>query len=336
VFDSTETFTRRLETVPILETVSPGTGFDFGITVTLSPGYHWVLAQIRYPADERFSNNTTTLLRRVGGPALVLSEVLCYPADGCPQFVEFYNAGPAPVDINGYLLRDKSHGFTTVTSLPLSIPPGGFIAVTPDAAELVRFFPSTPAGSALQHEGTWPALNRTGTAGVADSVVLADPLSLTVAAVDYPPVGTDYRGRSLERIDMYPSGLYAAWVLSNDPSGASPGRSHNRALFGPPPPGTVGVSPRTFSPYSGETISVAVNSAVGVRVVAGIHDTSGHRLAELGATTVSPAVFVWDGTGAGGEPVPPGLYIVVCEFYSESGARLDTRKVVVGCGRSRS
>jgi hypothetical protein len=134
---------------------------------------------------------------------------------------------------------------------------------------------------------------------------------------------------------MYTSVPPAAWVLSSDPAGASPGRSHNRALFGPPPAGTVVVSPRTFSPYNGETISVAVNSTGGVRVVAGVHDAGGHRLAELGTAVVFPAVFVWDGTGACKDPVPPGLYIVVCEFYSDSGIRLDTRKVVVGCGRVR-
>ena len=78
-----------------------------------------------------------------------------------------------------------------------------------------------------------------------------------------------------------------------------------------------------------------MNTTGGARVVAGIHDSRGRRLAELGSATVSPAVFVWDGRGAGGDPVPPGLYIVVCEFYSVSGVRLDTRKVVVGCGRSR-
>ncbi len=335
IFDSTESSRLVVETVVFTETIEPGTGFVFGITVQLSPGYHWVLARLRLAADERTGNNTTTLVRRVGGPALILSEVLCYPADGCPQFVELYNAGVAPVDINGFLLRDKSHGYTVVTSQACSIPPGGFIAVTPDAGELVRCFPSMPAGTALQHEGTWPALNRTGSAGLADSVVLADRLSLIVAAVDYPPVGADHKGRSLERIDMYTSGLYAAWVLSNDPSGASPGRSHNRALFDPPPAGTVGVSPRTFSPYAGETVTVAVSSTEGVRVVAGIHDTLGHRLAELGTSTVSPAVFVWGGMGAGGDPVPPGLYIVVCEFFSESGVRLDSQKVVVGCGRDR-
>jgi hypothetical protein len=91
------------------------------------------------------------------------------------------------------------------------------------------------------------------------------------------------------------------------------------------------VSPRTFSPQSGATITIAVNSAAGTRTVAGVHDSRGFRISELGTALESPSVFVWDGGADDGQRVAPGLYIVVVEFYAGSGVRLDTRKVVVGC-----
>jgi hypothetical protein len=315
--------------------LSPGEGEGIAIEVVLSPGYHWLTATVRYDADERRHNDRLTLLRRVGGPRLLVSEILCYPTDDCPQFVELYNAGPAPIDMAGFQLRDRSHALTTITTAPVTVEPGGYVAVTPDAAGLRRYFPSAPVDRLLEHGGTWPTLNRTGSAGVSDSVVVTDALSLPVDAVSYPPVDSDYRGRSLERIDLYVGRTTQTWVLSPDPPGASPGRPGSRSLFAPPAPGSMEVTPRTFSPWSGETTTISVDAPDGIRVVLSVYDVEGRRLAELGGAIAFPAVFVWDGRHSGGSRLVPGLYIVVCESFSAAGDRIATRKVVVGCGRRR-
>jgi hypothetical protein len=315
------------------ERMSPGAVTTFAIGVVLSPGYHWLLARIDYAADERSFNDQLVLLRRVGGPTLLVSEILCYPRDDCPQFVELFNAGLGAVDIDGFKLRDRSHDFTTVTTVDFAVPPGGYVVVTPDAAALCRYFPAAPCGSVVEHEGTWPTLNRTGSAGVSDSVVLADALELPVDAVGYPPIDSDYKGRSLERVDLFEGRTSQTWVLSEDPAGASPGRRNRRSLFAPPAPGSMEVWPRTFSPFSGETMTVAIDAEPGIRVVVGVYDVEGRRLAELGSATAFPAVFVWDGRDATGRRLVPGLYILACESYAETGERVATRKLVVGCGR---
>jgi hypothetical protein len=95
------------------------------------------------------------------------------------------------------------------------------------------------------------------------------------------------------------------------------------------------VTPRTFSPWSGETVTVSIDSSGETRVVVGVYDVEGRRLVELGTAAVFPAVFVWDGRHSGGRRMLPGLYLVVCELFSPDGVKLATHKVVVGCARGR-
>jgi hypothetical protein len=97
------------------------------------------------------------------------------------------------------------------------------------------------------------------------------------------------------------------------------------------------VAPNPFSPYDGSTTTISVNpSASDVRAVVSVFDVNGRRLADLGSAVSFPAVFVWTGTDTEVRPVAPGLYIVACEFFSLSGERIVTEKVVVGCGRNGS
>jgi hypothetical protein len=334
LWDSTEVSLSLLDRFNNTDAVAPGDGSTLSTAVTLTPGYHWLDVSIDYPGDERAGNDVVALLRRVGGPRLLVSEVLSYPADGCPQFVELFNAGGQSVSVAGFKLRDKSHSLTTITAVSLEIPPGGYLVVTPERDALLRCFPTAPADFVVQHAGTWPTLNRTGSGGESDSVVVADPLSLPVDAVVYPPVDAEYKGRSLERVDLFGGRPVQTWVLSIDPSGASPGRRNERSLLDAPDPGALHVTPRTFSPFAGQTMTASIDAADGFRAVVGVYDVEGRRVTELGSSTVFPAVFVWDGRGANGRLLAPGFYIVVCEMYAGSGGRATAHKVVVGCGQT--
>jgi hypothetical protein len=312
--------------------IVPGGEFEFTVSVILSPGYHWLVADVDFLGDERPANNRVVLVRRVGGPALLVSEVLCYPAGDCPQFVELFNAG-TDVDISGFKLRDRSHSPAVVTTRSVTIPAHGYAVITPDAGALEACFPGARNGIIVEHGGTWPTFNRTGSGGVSDSVIFTDALTLPVDAVAYPPVGTDHVGRSLERVDLFPGRVTQTWVLSRDPSGASPGRPNERSLFAPPVSGDVDVTPRTFSPFDGETLTVSVDAEPGMMVAVTVYDVEGRRVTALGSASAFPAVFVWDGRGDGGRGLLPGLYIVVCEMFASDGSRSASRKTVVGCGR---
>lgn len=334
VWDSTSTSVHLCEQLSNIGSIQPEACADLSASLSLWFGHHWIIVRVFYGPDERPHNNTIELLRRVGGPRLVVSEVLSYPRGECPQFVELYNAGLEAEFIRGCKLRDKSHSPAVVTVDSIAVPPGGLLVVTPDKVSILSYFPNLPPECLVEHEGSWPTFNRSGSGSVSDSVVFMDAFSLPIDAVGYPPVGSEDRGRSLERVDLYSGPPSPTWVLSNDPSGASPGRPGDRALFAPPPVGSVAIAPNPFSPYDGSTATISVNPSMpDVRAVISVFDVNGRKLSDLGSATHFPAVFIWTGTDADGRLLPPGLYVVTCELFTLSGESVVTEKVVVGCGR---
>jgi len=303
-------------------------------TVPLAGGYHWLEGRVGLAGDERAWNDAVTLVRRVGGPDVLVSEILSSPPDGCPQFVELFNAGPHDVPLAGFKLRDSARSPVTITRAPAAIESGGFVVVTPDASVLQQYFPDLPPERVIEHGGTWPSFNRSGTGAVSDSAVITDSLSIPIDAVGYPPVGSGEGGRSLERVDLYRGLRRHSWVLSCDVRGATPGRPNGRALYDPPVPGTVDVRPRVCATYDGDVITVSVDPSGEPECVrARVFDVEGRPVADLGGAEVFPAVFLWDGRDRNGRLVPPGLYVVVCESFAESGQRMAAERVVVGCGR---
>jgi len=308
--------------------IDTGSSQSFSIPAALAEGYHWLAFEARYPADERAHNDALSLLRRVGFPPVLVSEVLSYPPPGCPQFVEVYNAGAAPVVIDGWGLGDRSHDPVTVTPGPASVDPGAFVVFTPEAAALAAHF-RVAGERVFEVDEKWPTFNRTG-GEIADSVVLVDGLGLVVDAVSIPAVPSAAAGRSLERVDLYRSAERATWVLSTDPAGATPGRAGDRALLSPPPAGSVVVRPNPFFPSEG-VMTVAIDAEDAERAVASVFDARGRRVADVGVATAFPAVLVWNGRDESGRVVLPGLYVLACRIDGRAGSRVV--KEVIGCGR---
>jgi len=299
-------------------------------SIPLGDGYHWLSARSSYELDERASNDTLRLVRRVGGPKLLVSEVLSDPAGDCPQMVELFNFGDGPVSVGGFHLRDKAGTTAAVSSGSVLIPPGGYLALTSDRSTLLLCHPGAP--DAAETLGSWPRLNRTGSL-VADSVIVSDRFRLQIDAVAYPPQPSSARGVSLERVDLYPRPGGPTWLLSQAPSGASPGRGHDRALTEPATQ-TVEVHPAVFAPYDGESLIVTVSPAPETsHVRASVYDIGGRVVAELGAATSFPAVFVWSGRTEGGDIAAPGHYIVACAFRGQDGSPAGSERVVIGCAR---
>jgi hypothetical protein len=304
-----------------------GTG-TLAVPLSLDAGYHWIAVAAHYAPDERAHNDALVLLRRVGTPALLVSEVLSSPAPGCPQFVEVYNAGVEPVAIGGWGLRDRSHDPVVVAGEGVTLSAGAFAVFTPDPAALGARFDTAP-GVVHGVDAAWPAINRTG-GEVADSVVIVDALGLPVDAVGVPGVPTAAVGRSLERVDLYRGGLGVTWVLSREPGGASPGRLGERVLLSPPPAGAVVVSPNPFIPGDG-VMTVALDAPGAARAVVSVFDARGRRIAAVGVSAAFPAVLVWNGRDDSGREVAPGLYVLACEIVTGGTTRVV--KEVIGCGR---
>jgi hypothetical protein len=309
--------------------IAPGAVEEVDVTLPLSGGYHWIRARLSFDRDERADNDAVVLVRRARRLAVMVSEVWSAPREGCPQFVELYNAGGDPVVVTGWRLRDTRARAVPLDGDSLVIASRGWLAVSANAEELRGCVPA--AGVVAGVDGSWPSFNKSGDA-VADSVVVSDRYGIAVEAVAYPGLASGVSGRSLERVDLYPGTPGAVWRLSPSLAGCSPGLPNEASLYAPPPGGEIDVSPNPFAPASGDVLRIAV-SADGVvsRVSVAVFDVNGRRVANVGSAGAVPVVFLWDGRDASGAPVRPGIYVVTCEIVMGDGSRGAVLKAVVGC-----
>lgn len=332
--DSTGSGTTTLAESIVTSALAAGDSVRADLTADLTPGDHWLLAAVTLDGDERPENDRVALRRRVGASPVVVSEIMSAPRSGCPEYVELFNTGAVPYDLARHRIRDAAGSGGLIASGPAEIPPGAFAVLTGDEEALLACFEGLESGSVVEVEGAWPSLNQTGSAGVADSVVILDAESIPVERVGYPPQPPDTRGRSLERVDLFPGAGPHAWVLSLDERGGSPGERSPLSRGVPAKGGGVTVSPNPFDPYRGGVLVVSVPERKGTeRVVVEAFDIAGRRVAEIGTARVLPSTLVWDGRDSAGRPVLPGVYVIACEFFPVTVGSRYVEKVVVGCGR---
>ncbi len=332
--DSTEMGTPLVVSRDIPGTIVAGDSAAVEFEIELAEGYHRVYACAVYTGDERAENDTTRMFRRVGRSPVLVSEVMSHPKPGCPEYVELFNAGWTPYELTGHWIRDDSHEPQMIASTPRAIPPGGFIVLTPDSGGLMACFTSLRSDAVLEIEGQWPSLNQTGSGKEADSVIVLDPSFVPVDRVAYPPQPSATGGRSLERVDLFSGAGPHTWVLCGADAGGSPGERSPNSRSAPPEGERVTVSPNPFDPLRQEgLIAVIPRRKETERVVVAVFDLNGYRVVDLGSTAVLPSTFIWDGANAEGRTVPPGIYILACEFFSLTTGSRRVEKVVVGCGR---
>jgi hypothetical protein len=302
----------------------------------LDEGYHFLSVVSSLSGDERPGNDTLSITVRCGSPPVSVSEVMSYPSGDCVQYVELFNAGGGEIDVRRWKLRDSSHAPALVTNDSAVLAPGGYLVLTSDEDALLACFPSLDADRVVGLAGNWPYLNHTGSNGPADSVLVYDFAGLLVDGVSFPPQQSEDRGRSLERVDVYPGGGEHVWMLSQGVSGGTPGERNSVTLARPPEGPRVNVSPNPIE-LGGERMIIEVPGRDGVvQVTADIFDLDGVRIRGLGSAGILPCVFVWDGRDDDGEPVMPGLYVLACVYRYEGRSGKSVERVVVGCGEKKT
>ncbi len=162
----------------------------------------------------------------------MISELLFDPSPpvGLPEaeYVEWYNPGPDTVELRGWQWAvgeeaGRVKGVKIVEGVRMA--PGEYIVVCgKGAAEALR-----PFGRVLVLD-PFPALKNTG-----DRLTLLDPEGREVHSVAYSSDSyTDALkadgGWSLELADLKNFCSDSAWVVSDDPSGGTPGRANSRSL----------------------------------------------------------------------------------------------------------
>jgi hypothetical protein len=334
IVDSFGVFVEQLDSTVNPRMIAVDDSIEVVFALTLEPGYHHLTVIATYEDDDRPGNNTLALLRRVGHQPLLVSEVMSFPAVGCPQYVELFNASVRAYEFSGHWLRDGAHQPVVITSAITLIPPRGHIVVTDDESSLRVCFPSLDEDLVVETEGSWPLLNHSGSGVEADSIVVLDRFRLPVERVAYPPQAADSRGRSLERVDLYPGERPHVWILSSATGGGSPGRENRRGIFDAPRAKSISVVPNPFDATGGGEVLVTVPAkSEPTRALVQLFDVRGRRVCEIGSSTALPYVFVWGGRDEHGRLITSGIYIVACEFYGlETGSRV-VERVVLGCGR---
>jgi len=262
------------------------------------------------------------------GAQVALSEVMWNPtgSEHHDEFVELVNLSDTTrVSLSGWRLGDGDE-------LDALIDAGDGLSLAPGACALVL------DGSYWGASTTYDSLRgRTfmltiedrafGRAGWSNSspeaVILCDPAGDTVDVFEYDPVPLS--GLSWERIDMRPDAGRSGWQLSAT-AGGTPGEPNSVQIQASRERARLEIGPDPF----GESLDVVVHlpAAQGV-VTLRAYDAEGRMVRRLLTAEASTRRrdLTWDGRDDSGQPVLPGLYVLVLEASAE-GRSWRVRRVV--------
>jgi hypothetical protein len=306
-------------------------------------GLHRVIAHVSYSPDERLSNNIAFSILRVGHSVrtLVVNEIMFAPLTGNAEYVEFYNASDADIDVAQWMVRDRAtssgvNEFRLALS-PKVVRPGEFFVLASDSS-MLRLFSATTFEARLltiAHQSSL-SLNNDG-----DDVVLLDPSGFTIDSVSFSPAWhnpnvTDKTGRSLEKINpMLPSNISRNWTTSALAIGGTPGKPNSVFTSILPQQSKLTITPNPFSPDGdGREDFVIIQyelpltvSQIRIR----LYDAVGRKIRTLANNEPSGSrgSIVWDGLDDDKQKARIGVYIVLLEAIDDRGGVVETAKGVV-------
>jgi hypothetical protein len=266
--------------------------------------------------------DTLPVAVRVGPGALRVTELMVRPPAGSGEWIEVVNASAQAVDLRGYALSDARLELVALAGGRWDGTTRGAAAdaawmLGAGAVAVVAAAPP-PVGAALVLDG-WPALNDGG-----DRVRLVDAAGRTSEDVPYAGAWV-VDGASLERLDLdLPAEERTTWVPAID--------------------GTPGDWRSSFGAPSADFVTVAVPAVGGapcvVTLAAPLRDgclrlyrLDGRRVAAACGDALSGRTrWVWDRRDAGGDELPPGLYLLDLEGERWSDGRTVRARTVVGWG----
>ena len=295
-------------------------------------GYHAASLRLVFPADADPTDNARATSFAVGGPGglLVVNEIMYSPADGGTEWIELVSVTGDSVRVSGWMLGDDVDAFAFAGEAddPIVVPPGGFLVVAKDTALLA----DVPA-PVVETDG-WEALSAD------DSVALLDRFGTPIDLVSYTDRWGGDRGVSLERVrpDMPPDDANN-WGGSVAPGGSTPGRANSIHITSLPLNGKLVVSPNPFTPNGdGKDDRTVIRFDLPVSHATArlsVFDIKGRTRALLldHAEVAGRGELIWDGTGADGEPLPTGLYVLSLEAINARAGVLATARAAVGIVR---
>lgn len=283
---------------------------------------------------------------QVGPATLYLSEVMAAPGSGACEWVELGNAGPVPLDLDGWSLSDRDG---KPSALPSAVvEPGGLPVVAQDPGRHRRWIAGladegapgadeleAAAAAVMEMPGGWPSLNNSPpeSRDFADRLELIDPGGTVVDHLTIGPGCTSApAGRSLERASWLPLGDPASnWGPATSSCGGTPGLANSRAEIAASGPG-LSLSPNPFWP-EGADGALRLVFALGPRERgwnARVFDLWGHRVRDLGGDDLGPGrrCVPWDGRDDEGWACAPGAYVILLERMDAAGGGASREKAL--------
>jgi hypothetical protein len=322
-------------------------GIDVAIdSVRFEPTGRRVIVSIRNAGttgDEVEGNDMAGIELPIGsaGVGVIINEIMFDPVvideESSAEYIELLNIGDEPIEVAGWRLYDRSE--RAQATIPLSteaIPSGGYLLVASDSS-IYEAFP------ALRDSTNVVTINRSSFSLnlEEDDVRLRDGSGHTIDSLTYRSdwhwselAGT--RGISLERISSSGASTDRRnWSSSVAPSGGTPAARNSRSLEIRATESTLAITPDILSPDNDghedfTRISWNLPRAASIITIA-LYDRHGRRITRIVDNEPAAAIgeTIWNGLDGRGEPVSPGIYLVILE----AGGSVSARGKVIVVGR---
>lgn len=266
----------------------------------------------------------------VAAQNVVISEVMYRPGPEHTEWIEIYNAGVEPVDLQGWRLGDDADPTgRPITDRRVMLRPNVYMALGPKDANFSKY--PKPRRILRMREG-FPRLNNHE-----DSVTLMDSTGRRRDHIHYTSSWGGERTVSLERINPRRSGNNERnWGSSNAEAGGTPGQPNSISRQTNPAKITWILDPNPFSP-NGDGIDDIVLITWKLPVAAAkiklqVLNPKEQPVRTLLNNTTSKAEqsTLWDGRNREGQTVAPGVYLLDIEAQEQrTGKKYTSRMPLV-------
>jgi len=290
-----------------------------------------IIAVLKAAPDDDTSNNSAAGILGVlaAKSSIIINEIMYYPFEDTPEWIEIRNCGSIPVSLRSWILCDEAgNNNAEITTGSYELPRNGYAVITSDSSALARSYSHSFQIIPMER---FPALNNSG-----DRIMLIDPTGKTVEEVMYDNSWGYRRNVSLERIDPASSANRKSnWALCTAPEGATPGLPNTLQPVDAGSAAAIHIDPETFGPGSSKcdycTMQVTLPFTLS-HVTMDIFDKYGRQIKSIIRGEPRGGMFseTWDGKNNSGSLMPTGLYIVcMSAISSETGRKIEYKTTVV-------
>lgn len=271
---------------------------------------------------------------------LLINEILFNPPTGGADFVEIYNSSTNFFDLKNLRLGNWDPDFEGITNTKelvdasVLIPPGSYKVFTTDKTFVTTQYRSED--SQIIEVESMPSMNdsegsialSTSNLSVLDYFEYEDDFHLSILKDD--------EGVSLERVSFDKASQDADnWQSAAATAGYATPSYQNSQSAVVVPRGKLTLEPKVFSPnqdgYHDQLgIGFQLPSPNGV-VSINIWSSEGYLIRELNENinVSQEGTFFWDGVNNNGQLAQTGIYIIVLDYYDDTGEREVLRETCV-------